>query len=99
MNASILKLIELELGARTQLVNEIMSIIHIGWQDGDGHIRREELHNFIYHQLGFKGRCGHTFARFITKVLVENGYREGWSRSKWCYYGLIKLPNQIADQQ
>jgi hypothetical protein len=36
-----------------------------------------------------KGSPGNPFAKYITKVLTEHGYRDTYLRGKRCYYGLM----------
>ena len=82
-------LINAEIQRREDLKKYIFSLVLSHCKIGKGHIRRGAIQEKVYHDLGFHGRSGNDFARFITKVLVENGIRNSWSKGKRVYYGLV----------
>lgn len=96
---SIQEIAQAQLEARDQLAQQIMSIIHSGFATENGSVKRGVVQNYVYHSLGFHGRCGNAFARFISQVLEENGYRKSYSSGQRVYYGLKEKAPMDSEQQ
>lgn len=77
-----------ELKHRQDLETQILTIVRARCETGSGRVQRGALHLYIYRQLGFHGQPGDTFAKFINKVMVNNGYRASFLSGKRCYCGL-----------
>lgn len=84
------RIVDQEIATRQAFEKKILEIVLAGYDMGSGHVRRGDLQTYVYNQLGFKGRSGNDFARFVNKVLVENGFRVSFSRGKRVYFGLKK---------
>lgn len=82
------EIIDAELRIREQLNNQILSLIQDRCDIGYGRLQRGALHLYIYNKLGFHGTPGNDFAKFITKTLVNAGYRDSYLIGKRCYCGL-----------
>ena len=94
MTYSIQEIVQAELEARAQLSTEIMSIILLRFEPGIGHLNRGVIQDYIYESLGFHGKPGNAFARFINKIMEENGYRKSYYVGRRCYYGIkVKAPH------
>lgn len=96
---SIQEIIDAELEARAQLAAQIISIVHTGFVDANGSVKRGVVQNYIYHALGFQGRCGNHFARFINRIMEENGYRKSYATGQRVYYGLKMKSAPIEYEQ
>lgn len=85
---SLQEYIEAELSNRKQLKEKILSLINDRCTTGHGRVQRGALHLYLYRKLGFHGHPGNAFAKYITKILTEEGYRDSYLIGKRCYYGL-----------
>ncbi len=81
-------LIQAELTLRQDLKDQVLAIVQARCESGAGRVQRGALHLYIYRQLGFHGSPGTFFAKFITKVMTEAGYRDSYLVGARCYYGL-----------
>ena len=77
-----------ELNNRELLEKEVLNIINDRCVTGNGRVQRGALHLYIYKKLGFYGQPGNKFAKFINKIMVNNGYRDSYLIGKRCYCGL-----------
>lgn len=93
MTHSISTIVAAELEAREALAAQVISIVHTGFVDANGSVKRGVVQNYIYQALGFQGRCGNHFARFINRIMEENGYRKSYATGQRVYYGL-QIKNQ-----
>lgn len=84
-------LVDLELQQRDLFKQQIMEIVLSGFTIGNGYVKRGILQRYVYNQLGFHGRSGNHFARFISKVMAENGFRVSYYSGQRVYYGLAKI--------
>ncbi len=82
------KYIEAELQHRQELEEQILSIVNARCENGSGRVQRGALQLYIYRKLGFHGQPGDKFAKFINKVMINNGYRASFLSGKRCYCGL-----------
>lgn len=77
-----------EISVKQFLDDKIWSIITSACDIGTGHIKRGELHQFIYKKLGFVGNCGNHFHKYMNKIITEKGHRKSWIHKNRIYIGL-----------
>ena len=85
---SVEELVEVALRNREELKSQIVSLIRERCDVGHGRVQRGALHLYLYRKLGFYGHPGNDFARYITKILTDAGFRDSYLRGARCYYGL-----------
>ncbi len=51
-------------------------------------MKRGPLQRHIWALLGFHGRCGNNFARYLNKLMAKNGFRVSYYSGQRVYYGL-----------
>jgi len=93
--SKMLDCIRKELAVRDRLSLDLMIIIYNKVEISNkfgAKIQRSVIQNYVFQELGFHGRCGNDFARFINKIMQENGFRAGWSGGKRVFFGL-KIKN------
>ena len=86
---SISDVVDAELAEREAFKQHVMDLVHSHCETGKGHVQRGKLQELVHHDLGFHGRPGNHFSRFIGKTLEENGYRKSYCRGHRVYYGLV----------
>lgn len=84
------ELVEAELKQRQELKNKVMEVVFQKYQIGNGKVMRGALQQYVYEQLGFHGKPGNHFHRFINGLMTDNGFRVSFSRGARCYYGVIE---------
>lgn len=89
MSYLISEIVELELQARKAFDLQLISIIESRYQKGTGAVKRGELQQYLYNDLGFHGRKSDQFCSYINKLLVEQGFRNSYLRGERVVYGLI----------
>lgn len=89
MSYLISEIVELELQARKAFDLQLISIIESRYQKGTGAVKRGELQQYLYNDLGFHGRKSDQFCSYINKLLVEQGFRNGYLRGERVVYGLV----------
>ena len=88
---SIQEIVQAQLAARDALAAQIISIVESGFNKTNGSVKRGVVQNYVYHQLGFHGRCGNAFARFMNTIMEEAGYRKSYNEGQRVYYGLTEI--------
>lgn len=89
MSYLISEIVELELQARKAFDLQLISIIESRYQKGTGAVKRGELQQYLYNDLGFHGRKSDQFCSYINKLLVEQGFRNSYLRGERVVYGLV----------
>lgn len=77
-----------ELEQRDQLKHLVMELIASRCSIEPGHVKRGQLNQYVYQELGFEGRPGNHFFRFMNKLMSEQGFRVSYSRGERVYFGL-----------
>ncbi len=90
--------VEKELEQRDELKHLVMVQVKTRCSIGDGHVKRGVLNQYVYQQLGFEGRPGNHFFRFMNKLMSEQGFRVSYSRGERVYFGL-KWRDECQDQE
>ena len=79
---------EIELGMRNLLVQQIFKITTDRCNIGYGKVPRGCLFTYIYFQLGFHGRPGNPFFKYLNQVFEELGFRSTIYEGKRIIAGL-----------
>lgn len=92
-------LITNELEQRDKFKHLVMDVILSRCSIGKGFVKRGHLSQYVYEEMGFHGRPGNDFFRFMNKVMAENGFRVSYSSGERVYYGLTWKEIQCQDQK
>ena len=87
--------INAEHNRREEFKKEILEMVYACCTIGDGRIRKGILQRAIYNALGFHGKPGTNFARFLSKLLLEEGFRNGSCGGQAYYFGLVSKTEPI----